>query len=161
MLTTLRQAGAGDTAPFVAVRSVTPEEAAALLLEGYVYVDVRSEPEFEAGHVPGALNVPINHQGPHGMTPNPEFLSVMQQAFAVGEKLVVGCKAGGRSKRAVEQLAQVGFSELVDMPAGWDGSRDAFGRVTPGWSRQGLPVEQGKSAGQTYADVKQRTAKSG
>src|SRR3954471_1984217 len=109
----------------VAIRSVSPEEAAALLADGYVYVDVRSEPEFEAGHVPGALNVPLLHQGPGGMTANPEFLPVMQQAFGKSEKMVIGCKAGGRSKRAAEQLAQAGFSELVDMPAGWDGSRDA------------------------------------
>lgn len=139
------------------IRSVTPEEAAALLAEGYVYVDVRSEPEFEAGHVPGALNVPLLHQGPGGMTANPEFLSVMQQAFGAGEKLVVGCKAGGRSKKAADQLAQAGFTELTDMSAGWDGSRDAFGRAVPGWSKKSLPVEQGKTPGQTYADVKQRS----
>jgi rhodanese-related sulfurtransferase len=141
----------------VATRSVTPEEAAALLAEGYVYVDVRSEPEFEAGHVPGALNVPLLNQGPGGMSANPDFLSVMQQAFGANEKLVVGCKAGGRSKKAVDQLVKVGFNELLDMSAGWDGSRDAFGRVIPGWSKQGLPIEQGKPAGQAYADVKQRT----
>jgi rhodanese-related sulfurtransferase len=138
------------------VRSVTPEEAAALLAEGYVYVDVRSEPEFEAGHVPGALNVPLNHQGPAGMTPNPEFLSVMEQAFGKGERLVVGCKMGGRSKKAVEQLVKAGFQNLADMPAGWSGSRDAFGRTVPGWSASG-PVEKGKPAGQSWADVKQRT----
>jgi rhodanese-related sulfurtransferase len=140
----------------VAIRSVSPEEAAALLADGYVYVDVRSEPEFEAGHVPGALNVPLLHQGAGGMTPNPEFLAVMQQAFAPTEKLVVGCKAGGRSKKAADQLAQAGFSELTEMSAGWDGSRDAFGRAVPGWSKKDLPVEQGKPAGQAYADVKQR-----
>ncbi len=140
----------------MATRSVSPEEASALLAAGYVYVDVRSEPEFEAGHVPGALNVPLLHQGPGGMTPNPEFLSVMQQAFGKAEKLVVGCKAGGRSKKAADQLAQAGFSELADMSAGWDGSRDAFGRVVPGWTKQGLPIEPGKPAGQAYADVRQR-----
>lgn len=140
----------------MAIRSVSPEEAAALLADGYVYVDVRSEPEFEAGHVPGALNVPLLHQGPGGMTPNPEFLSVMQQAFGTTEKLVVGCKAGGRSKKAADQLAQAGFSELTEMSAGWDGSRDAFGRVVPGWSKQGLPVEPGKPSGQAYDDVKTR-----
>jgi rhodanese-related sulfurtransferase len=140
----------------VAPKSVSPEEAASLLTEGYVYVDVRSEPEFEAGHVPGALNVPLLHQGPGGLVANPEFLSVMQQAFGSGEKLIVGCKAGGRSKKAVDQLAQAGFTELSDMSAGWDGARDAFGRVLPGWSKQGLPVEQGKPPGQAYADVKQR-----
>jgi len=141
----------------VAIRSVSPEEAAALLAEGYVYVDVRSEPEFEAGHVPGALNVPLLHQGAAGLTPNPEFLAVMQQAFGTGEKLVIGCKAGGRSKKASDQLAQAGFSDLSDMSAGWDGSRDAFGRAVPGWSKLGMPVEPGKPAGQAYADVKQRS----
>jgi rhodanese-related sulfurtransferase len=140
----------------VAIRSVSPEEASALLAEGYVYVDVRSEPEFEAGHVPGALNVPLMHAGPAGMTANPEFLSVMQQAFGKDEKLIVGCKAGGRSKKAADQLAQAGFTELTDMTAGWDGARDAFGRVVPGWSKQGLPVEPGNPPGQAYTDVKQR-----
>lgn len=90
------------------------------------------------------------------MSNNPEFLSVMQQAFGKGEKLVVGCKAGGRSKKAVDQLMQAGFSELADMSAGWDGTRDAFGRAVPGWSKLSLPTETGKPAGQTYADVKQR-----
>lgn len=145
--------------PIVAAKSVSPEEAAALLADGYVYVDVRSEPEFEAGHVPGALNVPLLNQGPGGLVPNPEFLSVMQQAFGTGEKLVIGCKAGGRSKKASNQLSQAGFTELSDMSAGWDGSRDAFGRAVPGWSKLGMPVEQGKPAGQAYADVKQRAPK--
>jgi rhodanese-related sulfurtransferase len=143
------------------IRTVTPEEAVALLADGYVYVDVRSEPEFEAGHVPGALNVPLLHQGPAGMTPNPEFLAVMQQAFATDEKLVVGCKAGGRSKKAADALSQAGFRDVADMSAGWEGSRDAFGRVVPGWSKKDLPVEQGKPAGQAYADVKQRKPQSG
>jgi rhodanese-related sulfurtransferase len=85
----------------------------------------------------------------------------MQQAFAPTEKLVVGCKAGGRSKKATTQLAGVGFSELSDMSAGWDGARDAFGRLAPGWSKKELPVELGKPSGQSYADVKLRAPKSG
>jgi rhodanese-related sulfurtransferase len=81
----------------------------------------------------------------------------MKQAFGTGEKLVVGCQAGARSKRAVEQLAAAGFTELVDMSAGWGGSRDAFGRPQPGWAAKGLPVEAGSPAGQAYADVKTRS----
>lgn len=157
----MREARAGVTgAPVSEVKTVTPEEAAALLAEGYVYVDVRSEPEFEAGHVPGALNVPLNHRGPNGMTPNPDFLAVMQQAFASDEKLVIGCQAGGRSRKAAEQLAKAGFQNLVDMSAGWGGTRDAFGKAIAGWSAKG-PVEPGKPAGQAYDDVKQRKPRSG
>lgn len=140
------------------MKQVTPQEAAALLEQGYVYVDVRSEPEFEQGHPPGAFNVPVSHAGPAGMEPNPEFVQVMERAFGKNAKLVLGCKAGPRSKRAVAMLQQHGFTDLAEMSAGWSGSRDAFGRPVPGWSGAGLPVESGAPAGQRYEDVKQRSA---
>jgi len=138
------------------VKQVTPEEAAKLLEQGYVYVDVRSEPEFEQGHPPGAVNVPISHASPAGMTPNEEFVEVMKRAFPGDARLVVGCKAGPRSKRAVAMLEQAGFTDLCEMSAGFSGTRDAFGRPVPGWSSAGLPVETGTPAGQSYADVKSR-----
>ncbi len=139
------------------IKSVTPEQAHELLGQGAVYVDVRSEQEYESGHPPGALNIPIAHFGAGGMTPNPDFLSVMRKVFTLDARLVIGCKAGGRSRKAAEVLEQAGFSDLTDMPAGWDGSRDAFGRPLPGWSRRALPVETGLPAGQNYADVKNKT----
>lgn len=139
------------------LKRVSPEEASALLDEGYVYVDVRSEPEFEQGHPPGALNVPLMHLGPGGMQPNPEFSSVMQSAFGKREKLVVGCRSGGRSRRAAELLLQAGFQDVVDLAPGWEGSRDPFGRFAPGWSKLGLPVEAGKPEDQAYDSVKKRT----
>ncbi len=44
--------------------------------------------------------------------------------------------------------------EAFDQGAGWDGVRDAFGRVVePGWARQALPIEPGQPAGQSWADV--------
>jgi len=138
------------------IKPVTPEQAAELLSQGHVYVDVRSEPEFEAGHPEGALNVPLLNAGPVGLVPNPDFLSVMESAFGKHEALVIGCKAGGRSKRASELLAQAGFSRLSDQIAGFDAGKDAFGRTLPGWSRSALPVGKGQPPGQAYADVKQR-----
>jgi rhodanese-related sulfurtransferase len=139
------------------IKSVTPEEAHAMLAEGAIYVDVRSEVEFQQGHPPGALNLPIAHLGPGGMTTNPEFLGVFQRAFGKNEKLVVGCKAGGRSRRAAEMLVNAGYTDVSDMAAGWEGSRDAFGRPLPGWSRRNLPAENGEPSGQRYEDVKLRT----
>src|SRR5882757_2586898 len=101
------------------IKAVNPEEAAQLLSQGHVYVDVRSEPEFEQGHPEGALNVPLLNAGPAGLVPNPDFLAVMESAFGKDEALVIGCKAGGRSKRAVEMLAKIGFSKLSDQVAGF------------------------------------------
>jgi rhodanese-related sulfurtransferase len=133
-------------------KTVSPEEAQALLGEGYTYLDVRSEAEFEAGHPAGALNVPLNVPAGTGVAPNPEFVEVVERALGKDGKLVVGCQAGGRSRKAVAALAQAGFTELLDMSAGFGGSRDAFGRAVPGWSAKGLPVETGKN----YDAVKQR-----
>src|SRR5262249_24142317 len=99
------------------IKSATPEQAQELVQQGSVYVDVRSEQEFELGHPPGALNVPIATFGAAGMQPNPEFLSVMQQVFAKDAEIVVGCKAGGRSRKAAEALQQAGFTNITDMSA--------------------------------------------
>jgi rhodanese-related sulfurtransferase len=105
------------------IKNTSVEEAQRLLAEeGYSYLDVRTEEEFEAGHVPGALNVPINVQGPGGMSANPDFVSVMEGGFDKDQKLIVGCKAGGRAIRAATQLTQSGFSQIVVMGAGFHGS---------------------------------------
>ncbi len=137
-------------------KAVTPEEAQALIAEGQTYVDVRSEPEFEAGHPAGAVNVPLSNMGPGGLEPNADFMAVMERAFPKDAKLVIGCKTGGRSRRAAAMLEAAGFISIVDMVAGFAGSRDAFGRPSPGWTQKGLPVETGAPPGKSYADVKKR-----
>jgi rhodanese-related sulfurtransferase len=136
---------------------ISPQEASAKLAEGWTYVDVRTAQEFEAGHPAGAVNVPLMHAGPGGMTPNPDFVRVMNAAFAKDAKIVLGCKAGSRSLRAAQALAADGFTQLLEQRAGWDGARDSFGQVTePGWSRVGLPVEQGAPSGSSYEDLKRK-----
>lgn len=137
-------------------KRLSPEEAQAALAEGYVYVDVRSEPEFDSGHVPKALNVPVSHLVNGSFVPNPDFLAVMEAAFPRDAKLLVGCKSGGRSLKAVGVLQKAGYTDLVELRTGFDGGKDAFGRPEPGWSKKGLPVEVGPTPGQTYSDVKAR-----
>lgn len=136
---------------------ISPKEAHEKMSEGYTYVDVRSVPEFAEGHPAGAFNVPLMNMGPGGMTPNPDFLRVMQAAFAKDAKLIVGCKAGGRSLRAATALAGEGFTDILDQRAGWDGARDAFGQLAePGWSRASLPTEAGAPSGRAYADLEKK-----
>lgn len=137
-------------------KRVSPEEAKELIdKEGYVYVDVRSVPEFEALHPTGAYNVPIMHMGPAGMTPNPDFVDVMRRAFPKDAKLVVGCKAGGRSARAVAVLEQAGYASVVDQRAGFEGAPDASGRIAePGWRPKGLPVSREAARDHSYEGLK-------
>jgi rhodanese-related sulfurtransferase len=136
---------------------ISPQEASAKLAEGWTYVDVRTTEEFEAGHPAGAVNVPIMNASPGGMAPNPEFARAMAATFPKDAKIVVGCKAGGRSLRAAQMLLAEGYTNVVDQRAGWDGSRDPFGQMSePGWSRAGLPTEQGQPAGRSWQDVKSK-----
>ena len=99
------------------------------------------------------------HAGAGGMVPNAEFLAVMTAAFPWDARLVVGCKAGGRSLRAAQALLGAGFTSVLDQRAGWDGARNPFGQVTePGWLRAGLPVEEGQPEGRSWDDVKKKKA---
>ncbi len=139
------------------VRRVSPKEAQALVDAGYVHVDVRSVPEFEAGHPAGARNVPLLHEGPAGLVPNPAFLSVMRAVFPVDTKLVLGCRSGGRSLRAARALLAEGYSDVIDQRAGFDAARDPFGQVEePGWQAAGLPVETGDGGDHSYAVLSRR-----
>ena len=134
------------------IKRVSPQEAQALLAEGYVYLDVRSEPEFSEGHPVGAYNVPLMHMGGGGMMANVRFSEVMRARFPKDARIVVGCKGGNRSLRAANLLVSDGYASIVDQKAGWDGVRDAFGKLTePGWSLAGLPVENGQPEERCYA----------
>jgi len=131
------------------IRRVTPEEAQTLLEGGYTYVDVRTEPEFEAGHIPGAYNVPVSRKS----VPNPDFLTVIAAHFEKDRPLLIGCHTGSRSQKAVSALATAGYTNVVELRTGFAGSRDAFGRPDPGWSKKGLPIEIGSPLGRRYADL--------
>ena len=132
--------------------TVTPEEALELLEEeGFVYLDVRSMNEFEGGHPEGAFNVPLKHMMPGGMQDNDDFIDVMEKNFPKSAKLVVGCKAGGRSRAAVALLEEAGYENVRDMSAGWGGRRNPYGgEVEAGWQASGLPVALESEPGRDY-----------
>ncbi len=143
----------------VNVKRVSPAEAKQLMDDGYLYVDVRTEPEYAAGHPKGALNVPVMNSGPRGMTPNGEFLDVLEALYPRETRILVGCKAGGRSIRAAEMMIAAGFTNVVDQRAGFDGARDPFGQITePGWAPAGLPVEPA-TAGGSYAELRAKAGR--
>jgi|SRR5215475_6798029 len=125
------------------VKRVKPPEAAELLAGGWTYVDVRSIPEYEAGHPKGAINIPLLHATPgQGMVPNPKFQSQVEKTFRKDAQLVMGCRSGARSLRAAELLQSWGYTSVLDMQGGYDGERDMAGRIlVPGWRDSGLPVE--------------------
>ena len=131
------------------IRETTPPEAYGALQadSAAVYLDVRTEGEFEAGHPAGARNVPVVFFDPatRQPTPNADFVATVERTIPRTAKLLVGCQSGGRSARACELLAQAGFTDLTNVRGGFGGARDQSGRVVvPGWREAGLPVETGR-----------------
>jgi rhodanese-related sulfurtransferase len=139
---------------------VTAQEAKQKLEEGYVYIDVRTEDEVDAGHPSGAYNVPVRVQTDTGMQPNEDFIAVMTECFGPDAKLVIGCKAGPRSLVAAQQLVSAGFTNVIEQRAGFAGARDAFGSIVDiGWQAAGLPVSKDLEAGHSYEELKERAGK--
>ncbi len=145
----------------MSVKDVSPEEARDLMQrESYTYLDVRSIPEFEAGHPAGAVNIPLLHLNPatRQMVPNPDFLAVVQRKFPKDTKLVVGCGSGQRSYRAAEILQQQGYGNACNMEGGFHGARDPVGRlIAPGWVDCDLPISQEAGEGVSYESLAAKT----
>lgn len=86
-----------------------------------VVLDVRTETEFKAGHIPGAVNVDVNGKD------FDEKVAKLDKS----KTYLVHCAAGGRSARASKKLEGMGFKDLYDLAAGFKG-----------WEKAGKPVEK-------------------
>mgnify|MGYP000653271854 FL=1 len=86
---------------------ISVDVLAAAIDEGAWVLDVREVDEFEAGHVPNALHIPL------ASVPESTHLIVEH------ETLYVICKAGGRSMKAATYLEAQGYS-VVSVAGGTD-----------------------------------------
>ncbi|SJM57719.1 Rhodanese-related sulfurtransferase [Actinomycetales bacterium JB111] len=65
--------------------------------EGYLLLDVREDDEWEAGHAPGAVHIPL--------------ADLPDRVEELGEEdVLVVCRAGGRSAQAAQWLTANGFN---------------------------------------------------
>ncbi len=131
------------------MKRISPEEAAAKMEEGYAYLDVRSVPEFEAGHPKGAYNIPLMHAGKFGMSPNSKFMEEVVKAFPKDAKIVVGCASGGRSVGACGLMEMSGYQDLLEQRAGFNGNGSE-----PGWRQTTLPQSMTPEPGRAHRDLK-------
>ena len=143
------------------IKRISPEETKELLEsdEGYIYLDVRTVPEFAAGHVPGAKNVPVMGRDPYGrMQVNSQFVEIVEANFGKDAKCITGCEKGGRSMKAAELLLSAGFSNVVDMRGGYGGETDMMGQmIYPGWAPRGLPTATVSDLKECYENLAQKT----
>jgi rhodanese-related sulfurtransferase len=147
----------------MSIKHVTVREAQAALAAGGTYVDVRSIPEFAAGHPSGAINVPLLHRDERTgqMSPNRDFVAVMQANYTADSKLLIGCQVGGRSVQAAQILAGAGYEDVANVLGGFAGARDPMtGRITEGWTQAGLPSEGEATPGESYDALLAKTGRS-
>lgn len=87
-------------------RQVAMEEAVELMEreEDYVILDVRTEQEYAAGHIPGAVVIPNESIGTEEIA----------QLEDKDQLILVYCRSGNRSKQAAEKLAQLGYTNIVE-----------------------------------------------
>jgi phage shock protein E len=91
---------------FTMAGKTTGSEARRLVAAGAKLVDVRTPAEFSAGHVDGAINLPLGELGGRfGELGSPE------------SALVLYCQSGARSGRAKRLLESKGFQSVHDVGA--------------------------------------------
>lgn len=82
-------------------------------------VDVRTPGEFAQGHIPGAINIPLND------------IKGRANELTQESPVIVVCATGNRSMSGANQIASAGFTEVYNVQGG-----------TMGWLREGFKTEK-------------------
>ena len=86
--------------------NITAEEAKQIMdrEEGYIILDVRTQEEYDEGHIPGATQ--ISHE---------EIAEKAEEVLKDKNQLIlVYCRSGRRSKIAAEALAELGYTNIKE-----------------------------------------------
>ena len=101
----------GCTAPKPATeantyRQITMQEAVEMMEkeDDYIILDVRTEQEYIAGHIPGAIVIPNETIGTEEIAQLPDK----------DQLIMVYCRSGNRSKQASEKLVKLGYTNIVE-----------------------------------------------
>ena len=90
------------------IREISADEANARRAAGATLVDVREQVEWDAGHIAGSTFIPLG-------------VVLDQIESAVPDKdreLVIYCRSGARSGKAVDLLRKAGFQRIRNMTGG-------------------------------------------
>ena len=86
--------------------NITAEEAKQIMdaEEGYIILDVRTQEEYDQGHIPGAM-----------LIPNTEIETRAEDELLDKDQLIlVYCRSGNRSKKAAEILVELGYTNIKE-----------------------------------------------
>ena len=86
--------------------NITAEQAKQIMdsEEGYIILDVRTQEEYDQGHIPGAI-----------LIPNTEIEARAEEILTDKDQLIlVYCRSGRRSKLAAEALVELGYTNIKE-----------------------------------------------
>jgi rhodanese-related sulfurtransferase len=118
-------------------------------------LDVRTLEEYlHVGHAPMAWNIPLMYQthewdddkGNFIQQPNPDFLAQVRQVAGPDEIILVMCRNGNRSAKAIDMMSEAGYKNVYQVTDGMEGDlvKDPLSvyngqRLRNGWKNSGLP----------------------
>lgn len=107
--------------PAQAATSISPEGLQSLLQQGEapLIIDVRSEEEYLAGHIPTARLIPHDQVG--------DYLETLEPYK--DQDIVVYCHSGARADKAIKKLEQAGFQRIIHLEGGFQAWKAAGGKV--------------------------------
>jgi len=111
---------AGDEA--AKEKLVTVEQAEQKLADGMPLLDARTREEWDEGRLKGAVLVPVTEDG---------FVEKAKAALDPAKPVLVYCRSGGRSVKAVKELRDAGFTRVYELKGG-----------ILAWEAAGKPVEK-------------------
>ena len=88
-------------------RQISMDEAVTMMEEesGYIILDVRTPEEFRERHIPNAINIPNETIGSEEIQELPDK----------DQLILVYCRSGNRSKQASGKLAELGYTNIVEI----------------------------------------------
>jgi phage shock protein E len=84
---------------------VSADVAQAHLRAGALIIDVRSPDEFQGGHIPNAINVPLGHLR----------VGLPRSIPDTRQVLLLHCLSGGRSAIAKQQAKRLGYPNVFNL----------------------------------------------
>ncbi len=105
--------GCGGSSSQTRIQRVSPQDAYELLQArqddpNFVVLDIRTPQEFQAGHLPGAINIDFYA---------PDFAQQLDQLDKTKTYLVY-CRSGNRSGQALPIMRKLGFQEVYELQGG-------------------------------------------
>lgn len=84
--------------------TIDTNRALELIDDGAIVIDVRTNEEYNGGHIKGAINIPVDE--------------IENITYEKDDTLIIYCASGIRSEKAINKLVDMGYTSLYNLDGG-------------------------------------------